>query len=223
MALSGATAHIDFGPQQLHAVSYETGNTAHWTLFVPSQRGDPWGMWIHIGTDGTRSGKGNGKLQEDPTTIPRSDYAKRVILLPNAEASLDQVREAAKECFEGFKYNIVLENCQTFVIKLLERLHQKYPSQVSADAVQLLKSRGTTSTAIQSLLNRNPEVQGQTPSSPAAAPAQRFAPDWANWIMVYKSCARQPKAWTQHWTYWRSNAHRTNADPMVKSKRVLCY
>lgn len=172
--LSVSSEVVKDSPQILHLVAFGMGDTAHWALFVPNRPADPRGTLVHIVLTRNRFFKSSGgvpKLACDEFKVTRST-ASTVVALAGACASLEEVKYAAQACLDNFQYNLILDNCQTFIIDVLAELHRKFPSRIQESAVRLIQERhGTTPVRIQQFFDRNKQNEADgTDESTAEKP-----------------------------------------------------
>lgn len=122
---SASSDIIEHSAQTSSVIAFGTGHNAHWALFVPNRQASPMGTLIHVGYNQTSRIIKEAKLLIDTDFALGHSSAKRVTQLHDAQATCEQVKEVAEEVYSNnFNYNIVLDNCQNFTMKVLTRLHK---------------------------------------------------------------------------------------------------
>ncbi|KAI1977056.1 hypothetical protein LOZ53_002477 [Ophidiomyces ophidiicola] len=146
-------------PAQLSLVAWGEQHVGHWAIFVPSEPGAPDGRLVHIGV--RNKSTSCVSVDESPHLLIHNfnvahSGARRSTTIPNARATRTQVEDAARYVHANYTYVLLTTNCQSFALRVLERLNQLYPENVTASAVLSVRNRGTASTWIAGIMNRTP-------------------------------------------------------------------
>ncbi|PYI12546.1 hypothetical protein BO78DRAFT_381720 [Aspergillus sclerotiicarbonarius CBS 121057] len=194
---SSSIALDDNEPKPLHLVAWGSGSLSHWAIFVPDMLGSPDGMLFHIGVEAQSSGFAfttDVRLACHPFKVAASG-ANRSFPIREARATSRQVDEAASYVYASYRrYNIVTRNCQNFALDVLLRLNQLNPSAVPAEAIQDVRSRGTISTVLASILRR---TQLAYPAAPGQNRNQNRCGQNHGWVIV--SSLSNPKKVPADW------------------------
>lgn len=140
---------------KLHRIAFQGEDSAHWALLLPKKTGAPIGLLVHIGVQKEEFTSRPLRHELRFQTIDLvNTTASEALIIPGAEVTESQLREAAETVFnrEGNNYHMLTNNCQHFCLDVVTWLHQRYPNSISADAIKDCEAKGTKPIALRKFI-----------------------------------------------------------------------
>jgi hypothetical protein len=151
-----STGHLSERKQPLYLVEFAPGAAIqHWGLFLLTHPENSTGLlWeLSVAFDGSsglktatfspRHGANNKyHCRKSDWNMRRAlQNGKGFTLIEGAYSTPSRIDQATQRVMGDFKYNLLRENCQSFIIDTLETLHRWEPAMVSELAVKSVKAK----------------------------------------------------------------------------------